>query len=65
VARILINMKSAEAAKIMAYLGDDQVEGILRSMGVRQAAMILAQLPVERAAKLSRRLMAPAPAGAP
>src|SRR5437016_4712613 len=32
VSRILTNMKPAEAAKIMSYLNDDQVEGIVRAI---------------------------------
>lgn len=58
-ARILATMKPADAVKIMAHLSDDQVEGVLRSLGVRPAAILLAQMPVERAAALSRRLMIP------
>ena len=57
VSKILSSMKPAEAAKILVYLSDDQVEGILRSLGVRQAAQMLTQLPTERAAALSRRLL--------
>jgi len=63
VARMLTNLKPAQAAQIMQYLSDDQVEGILCSLAVRQAATLLAQLPSERAAALSRRLMARAPGG--
>jgi flagellar motility protein MotE (MotC chaperone) len=57
IARILITMKPAEAAGIMSHLTDDQVEGIVRAVGVRQAATLLAQLPTARAAALSRRLI--------
>jgi len=57
VARILTTMKPAEAAGIMSHLTDDQVEGIVRAVGVRQAAALLGQLPTERAAALSRRLI--------
>jgi len=59
VGSILLNMKPAEAAKIMSYLNDDQVEGLLRSMSPRQAAGVLAQLSPERGAVLSRRLLVP------
>lgn len=61
VGNILMNMKPAEAAKILAYLSDAQVEGLLRSMSPRNAATVLAQLPSERAAALSKRLLVPAP----
>jgi hypothetical protein len=60
VGSILLNMKPAEAARIVAYLNDDQVEGLLRSMSTRQAAVVFAQLPPERAAALSKRLLIPA-----
>jgi hypothetical protein len=60
VGSILLNMKPAEAAKIVSYLNDDQVEGLLRSMSPRQAAGVFGQLPPERAAALSRRLLIPA-----
>jgi hypothetical protein len=57
VALILTNMKPTDAAKIMAFLGDDLVEGIVRSLGPRQAAVLMVQLPPERAAALSRKLI--------
>ena len=57
VGKILVNMKPAEAAAIMGYLADAQVEGVLRSLGPRQAASMLAALPTERAAQLSKRLL--------
>jgi hypothetical protein len=60
VGNILMNMKPVEAAKILAYLSDAQVEGLLRSMSPRNAATILSQLPSERAAALSKRLLVPA-----
>jgi hypothetical protein len=60
VGSILLNMKPTEAARIVSYLNDDQVEGLLRSMSPRQAAGVLAQLAPERGAVLSRRLLVPA-----
>lgn len=59
VGSILMNMKAPEAAKIMAYLNDTQIEGLLRSMSPRNAATVLSQMPPERAAALSRRLLVP------
>jgi hypothetical protein len=64
VGSILNNMKPAEAARILEYLSDAQVEGLLRSMGPRPSAVMLGQLPPERAAALSKRLLVPAPKGA-
>jgi hypothetical protein len=59
VARVLSAMKAPEAAKVIAFLSDDEVEGILRAVGPRQAADFLTNLPKQRAAALSRRLLAP------
>lgn len=59
VARVLSAMKAAEAAKVLAFLSDAEVEGILRAVGPRQAADFMTNLPKERAANLSRRLMTP------
>ena len=61
VARVLSAMKPPEAAKVLAFLSDAEVEGILRAVGPRQAADFLTNLPKERAAHLSRRLLVPKP----
>lgn len=61
VAKILVNMKPAEAAAILEQLADPQIEGVLRSVGPRQAATLLAALPATRAAQLSKRLLVPTP----
>ena len=58
-ARVLSAMKPAEAVKVMALLSDEEVEGILRAVGPRQAADFLSNFPKERAASLSRRLLVP------
>jgi MgtE intracellular N domain len=58
-ARILANMKAADQIKLLQHLSDDDVEGLLRQMGARQAADVLGSLPVDRAAALGRRLMEP------
>jgi flagellar motility protein MotE (MotC chaperone) len=50
-------MKATDAARIMGYLPDELVEGIVRSLGPRQAATLLTQLPPARAAALSRKLL--------
>jgi len=56
-AKILVNMKAVEAAKILEQLDDDQAVGLLRGMGARQAAAVLAKLPIDRAALLSKQLV--------
>lgn len=63
VARVLSAMKPVEAAKVLAYLSDTEVEQILRAVGPRQAADFMTNLPKERAASLSRRLMVPKESG--
>ena len=59
VARIFASMKPTEAAQVLALLTDSEVEGILRAVGPKQAADFLINLPKERAAALSRRLLVP------
>ena len=59
VARILTSMKASDQAKIVGFLSDDLVEGIVRSLGPRQAAVLLSQIPAQRAATLSKRLLHP------
>jgi hypothetical protein len=59
VARIFASMKPTEAAQVLALLNDSEVEGILRAVGPKQAADFLINLPKERAAALSRRLLVP------
>lgn len=57
VGNILGSMKPAEAVRILGYLSDDDVEGLLRSISPRQAASLLSAMSSERAAVLSRRLL--------
>ena len=56
-ARIFSNMKTTDAAKVLAYMSDEEVQGVLEQLGVRPAAGLLAALPKERAAILSRRML--------
>ncbi len=56
-ARIFSNMKTTDAAKVLAYMSDEEVHGVLEQLGVRPAAGLLAALPKERAAILSRRML--------
>lgn len=58
-ARIFGNMKPADAVKVLAFMTDDEVEGVVRQFAPRQAAELLAAFPKERAAVLSRRLLVP------
>jgi folylpolyglutamate synthase/dihydropteroate synthase len=55
--RIFASMKAEDAAKVMALMTDDEVEGVLRSLSPKEAANMIGQLPKERAAALSRRLL--------
>jgi flagellar motility protein MotE (MotC chaperone) len=59
VARILAAMKPKDAQAILAHLDDDQIEGLLRSLPVRQSAAMLSLLESQRAATMSRRLLIP------
>lgn len=61
VARVFSSMKAPEAAQVLALMSDDEVEGILRAVGPRQAADFLTNFPKPRAAALSRRLLVPKP----
>jgi folylpolyglutamate synthase/dihydropteroate synthase len=56
-ARIFGSMKAADAVKVMALMTDDEVDGVLRSLGPKQAADLMGEFPKERAAALSRRLL--------
>jgi len=56
-ARIFGSMKAADAVKVMGLMTDDEVDGVLRSLGPKQAADLMGQFPKERAAALSRRLL--------
>lgn len=60
IAKIFANMKAADAAKVLAYMTDDEVQGVFQKLNVRQAAELMGKLPKERAANLSRRLVASA-----
>ena len=57
VARILSQMKPADAARLVELLGDDEAEKILRSLGAKPAALLLAHIEPQRATALTRRLL--------
>jgi hypothetical protein len=63
-AKLLSVMPVALAAERIALLTDAEVEGILRVLGPRQGAALLAAMPKERAATLARRLLVPRDSGA-
>lgn len=58
VGSIFARMKPADVAQIATYLEDEHMDGVLRTLGARQAATLLEALPAERAARLSRRIIA-------
>jgi hypothetical protein len=59
VAKIMAAMKPKEAVSILERMSDDEVEGILRRLTAKQVAALLAVMPGDRAAQLSRRLLKP------
>jgi MgtE-like protein len=58
IAKIFANMKAADAAKVLSYMTDDEVQGVIEKLNVRQAAELMTKLPKDRVAALSRRLAA-------
>ena len=56
-AKLLSAMPAPQAAELLGFLDDGDVEGVLRALGLRQAAGILGALPKPRAAIMSRRLL--------
>ena len=63
VAKIMASMKPKDAAAIVANLNDDELERIIRQLNAKQVASLLTALPKDRAATMSRRLLAPGAAG--
>jgi hypothetical protein len=59
VAKIMAAMKPKEAVSILERMSDEEVEGILRRLNPKQVAALLAVMPGDRAAQLSRRLLKP------
>lgn len=57
--KIFSEMKPGEAADVLSYLSDGEIERILLGIRERDAAAILAQLEPERAAAVSRRVLRP------
>lgn len=54
VAKVFTSMDAKQAAKVLEHMTDGDVEIILGYVGVKQAAQILAALPPERVATLSK-----------
>jgi hypothetical protein len=57
-AKILSNMKAADAGRILEHLTDEQVASVFSSMNPRAAALVLAEIPPERGAAVGRILAA-------
>lgn len=56
--KVLSAMKPEDAAKVVAYMRDDEVVGILTQLSPKDAAAMLTALPQERAGTLGRELLA-------
>jgi Uncharacterized conserved protein len=56
-AKVFTAMEAKQAAKVLQHMEDGDVQIILGYVGPRQAASILAELPPERVATLSKRAM--------
>ena len=54
IAKVFTSMDAKQAAKVLEHMADSDVEIILGYVGPRQAASILAALPPERVATLSK-----------
>jgi flagellar motility protein MotE (MotC chaperone) len=57
VAKVFTSMDAKQAAKVLEHMTDNDVHVILGYVGPRQAASIMAALPPERVAKLSKLAM--------
>jgi flagellar motility protein MotE (MotC chaperone) len=58
-AKVFTAMEPKQAAKVLEHMADADVQIILGYVGPRQAASIMAELPPERVATLSKRSMQP------
>ena len=56
-AKVFTAMEPKQAAKVLQHMEDGDVQVILGYVGPRQAASIMAELPPERVASLSKRAM--------
>jgi flagellar motility protein MotE (MotC chaperone) len=57
IAKVFTSMDAKQAAKVLEHMADNDVHVILGYVGVKQAAQIMAALPPERVAKLSKLAM--------
>lgn len=57
IAKVFTSMDAKQAAKVLEHMADSDVHVILGYVGVKQAAQIMAALPPERVAKLSKLAM--------
>jgi flagellar motility protein MotE (MotC chaperone) len=56
---VFTSMDAKQAAKVLEHMSDGDVQIILGYVGVKQAAQIMAALPPERVATLSKLAMQP------
>jgi flagellar motility protein MotE (MotC chaperone) len=56
--KVLAAMKPEDAVKVVAYMHDDEIVGILSQLAPKDAAALLTALPQERAGTLGRELLA-------
>ena len=61
--KVFTSMEPKQAAKVLDHMSDNDVHVILGYVGPRQAAAIMAELPPQRVAKLSKLAMTPGSGG--
>ena|SRR5579884_82768 len=59
IAKVFTSMDAKQAAKVLEHMSDGDVQIILGYVGVKAAAQIMAELPPERVANLSKLAMQP------
>ena len=59
-AKIFDRLPAQDAVALVARMSDAELEGVLRTMDVAKAGDLIAALPTERGAALSKRLLTPA-----
>lgn len=59
-AKIFNRLGAQDAAALVAQMSDTELEGILRAMDIAKAGDVIAALPKERGAAISKRMITPA-----